>query len=431
LLLTIDKLTYGGDGLARLPADEHGRGKVVFTPFVLPGEQIEATVVEQKPGFLRARLDSILTPSGQRAAPACPYFQRCGGCHYQHASYEAQLEAKAAILRENLLRLARIELSTPVITHPSPPWNYRNRTRFQVRTQPHFGAGFFRFNSNTLLPVETCPISSPLINRALAALWDLGRQSPPPATVHEIEFFANADDIQLLAELSCSPDSDAAPLHAFALNLRAATPELLGVIAATTLPTAQPRILLSEGESALTYTASGHSYRVTTTSFFQVNRHLIGELVHAVTHGASGDLAFDLYAGVGLFSTVLARQFRHIQAVEASQSSCADLRYNLAANERTATVVNATVEQFLARDGGRLKPDFVVVDPPRSGLGERVAAGVSKLGAARVAYVSCDPSTLARDLKPLFAAGYRIAAAHLLDLFPQTFHLETVLQLER
>ncbi len=192
--LNIEKLVYGGDGLARLPADDRGPGKAVFVPFVLPGEAVEATLREEKPGFARAQLDGILTASPRRVDPRCPYFQRCGGCHYQHTDYEHQLEIKAAILKENLRRIARLELDTELQVHPSPPWNYRNRSRFKVQTAPEFALGYYKFNSHELLAVEECPISSPLINRALAAAWQLGRAGRVPPGVQEIEFFANGDD---------------------------------------------------------------------------------------------------------------------------------------------------------------------------------------------------------------------------------------------
>ena len=161
---------------------------------------------EQKPGFARARLDEILTASPRRIAPRCPYFQRCGGCHYQHTDYEHQLEIKAAILKENLRRIAKLELDTRLQVHASPPWNYRNRSRFKVQTAPEFAMGYFKFNSHELLAVEECPISSPLINRALAAVWQLGRAGKVPAGIQEIEFFANGDDTQLLAEVYCLPE---------------------------------------------------------------------------------------------------------------------------------------------------------------------------------------------------------------------------------
>jgi 23S rRNA (uracil1939-C5)-methyltransferase len=198
--------------------------------------------------------------------------------------------------------------------------------------------------------------------------------------------------------------------------------------------------ILSVGADHLIYRTQKAAYRVSAGSFFQTNRYLIDELVRIVAEGQRGELALDLYAGVGLFSTVLACDMRHIVAVEASQTSTGDLSYNQGAN---GEVVQATTEQYLARGeksgfgrGAVLthtlhRPDLAVVDPPRSGLGERVARSLATLGAPRVFYVSCDPATLARDLVTLLASGYRIEQLHLVDLFPQTFHLETVVHLAR
>jgi len=175
LLLTIEKLIYGGDGLARLAADSRGPGKAVFVPFALDGEKIQAELTEQKPSFARATVESVLEPSPHRVQPGCPYYERCGGCQYQHASYEHQLKIKEEILRESLRRIAKLELQCGIEVHPSPPWNYRNRARLQVRTKPEFTAGYFKLASHDVLAVEDCPISSPLINRGIAALWQLGR----------------------------------------------------------------------------------------------------------------------------------------------------------------------------------------------------------------------------------------------------------------
>ena len=173
--LNIEKLVYGGDGLARFPPTIAVRAKRYLCRLSCPARTVEATLREEKPGFARARLDRILTASPRRIDPRCPYFQRCGGCHYQHTDYEHQLEIKAAILKENLRRMARLELDTELQMHPSPPWNYRNRSRFKVQSAPQFALGYYKFNSHELLAVEECPISSPLINRALAAMWQLGR----------------------------------------------------------------------------------------------------------------------------------------------------------------------------------------------------------------------------------------------------------------
>lgn len=436
-------MIYGGDGLARLPADERGRGKAAFVPFVLAGEKIEATITEQKPGFARAHADAIVESSPHRIQPGCPYFGQCGGCHYQHASYQHQLEIKKDILRETLRRTAQIELSREIEVHPSPPWNYRNRSRLQIQTSPEFKAGYFKMASHELLAVEECPISSPLIHRGIARIWQIGREGKVPQGVREIEFFANADDSKMLIEISTSPDVRRATVRSWAEELLASMPEIAGIVVFRDNSRGgfhPQEKLLRIGADYLTYQTKKNTYRVSAGSFFQTNRHLTDELVRIVTQGQSGELVLDLYAGAGLFSTALS-DFHHIVSVESSQTSSADLSYNLPSN---GVAVQATTEQYLAgmQKTGRIgkgavlphsfhKPDLAVVDPPRSGLGERVARMLATLGAPRVIYVSCDPVTLARDLVILLAAGYRIEQMHLVDLFPQTYHLESVVHLVR
>jgi 23S rRNA (uracil1939-C5)-methyltransferase len=461
LLLTIDKLIYGGNGLARLPADDRGPGKAVFLPFVLEGERVEAEITEQKPGFARARAEKILEPSPHRVTPACPYFGQCGGCHYQHASYEHQLEIKSAILRETLRRVGKIELAQEIHVHASPPWNYRNRTRLRVRTHP-FVLGYNRMRWSELLAVEQCPISSPLINRAISALWELGRADKVSADVTEIEFFASADDTKLLAELTVQEKGwrrgRKSDLPQFVLALRAAVPEITGVAVfhpdrqgalereveppcgpeRSGSPQAKsraqrgnipPELQETFGADHLLYSTSTANYQVSAGSFFQTNRFLTDKLVELVTEGRSGDYALDLYAGTGLFSVILAQTFRNVAAVESAPFAFGDLKRNCPGN---VMVYCDTTEQFLGELQRRKRIDLVVADPPRAGLGGRVAqllAGL--LFAARITYVSCDPATLARDLTVLMESGYRIEEAHLVDLFPQTFHIESVLQLVR
>jgi 23S rRNA (uracil1939-C5)-methyltransferase len=467
LPLTIEKLIYGGDGLARLPAGssghkDGGRGKAVFIPFVLTGEKIEAAIAEEKPGFARAHATAILEPSPHRVPPPCPYFARCGGCHYQHATYEHQLEIKTEILRENLRRIAKLELACEIQLHPSPPWNYRNRSRLQVRTRPAFALGYFKFASHELLPVEECPISSPLINRGIATVWQAGRAGKAVEGVREVEFFANADDTKLLVEFLCAPEARRAAVRAWAEELCASMPEIAGVAAFREPQKGVQEPLVTVGDPALTYQTKTAAYRVSAGAFFQTNRFLTDDLVKIVTAGRSGDLALDLYAGVGLFSTALACDIRHIISVETSQTAAADLKYNLPASGKA---VQTAAEQYLdectsrvspsrANAGNSLaqsrgddtkgqvgngavlphslhQPDLIVVDPPRSGLGDRVARALARVNAPRITYVSCDPATLARDLVPLQAAGYRVEQVHLVDLFPQTYHLETVMHLVR
>jgi 23S rRNA (uracil1939-C5)-methyltransferase len=426
--LKIEKLIYGGDGLARLPADDRGPGKTVFVPFVLEGEQVEAELTEQKPGFARARLERVRGPSQHRVEARCPYFQRCGGCQYQHIDYQHQLEIKASILRETLKRTAKIDLPCELQVHPSPKWHYRNRTRLKIQTEPEFALGYYKFRSHELLPVEECPISSLLINRAIAGVWELGRSSEAFSALSEIEFFVDHADAALLIEAYCQPGTSKADAQQIADTLANTLPEVKGVVAFEQLlkQTPDPKRLAVTGEPAILYETKLCSYYVSAGSFFQVNRFLVDELVSIVT-SAAGQLALDLYAGVGLFSAVLARSFAQVIAVEASQTSYSDLRQNV---PQEVKAVRATTEQYLAQVSG-IKPDLVVVDPPRSGVGEGAVRNLAKLGAPRVTYVSCDPSTLARDLRILLTSGYQIAGAHMIDLFPQTYHLESVFHLAR
>lgn len=431
--LTIEKLVYGGDGLARLPSDEHGPGKAVFVPFVLEGETIEASILEQKRGFARGRTERILQPSSQRVEPPCPYFGRCGGCQYQHIRYEHQLEIKAAILKETLRRIAKVEMETEITIHPSPPWNYRNRSRLQVRTAPDFALGYYKFNSHEVLPVEQCPVSSPLINRAISAFWRMGRERELPDGIREIEFFVNAEDTELLIEVSCEPGTPSTPIREWSDVARRTLPEITGIVAhkadtANVGKRAEPKRIATSGSGEINYRVDGVSYRVSAGSFFQINRYLINELVSIVCRQDGGDVALDLYAGVGLFSTFLSRKFAQLIAVESSQTSYLDLLHNSPSNVKA---VRATTADFLRSADRKLRPDLVVVDPPRSGLGETVVQSLAGLGAHRMTYISCNPATASRDLVGLLSAGYRIEQAHLVDLFPQTYHLESVFHLAR
>jgi 23S rRNA (uracil1939-C5)-methyltransferase len=417
-----------------MPAEPAGRNLAVFVPFVLPGEKIEAGVRQEKPGFARGSVTRILEASPDRVAARCPYFQQCGGCHYQHIRYERQLEFKSGILCETLRRISKIELKHEIRQHPSPPWNYRNRTRLQVRTQPQFGLGYFRVGSHEFLPVMECPISSPLLNGVMKRIVELGGSACPPA-VEEIELFADAADEHLLAWAFCARDAPRNDLLRWAETLQRELPELIGLtffssrrrIDEDAAPVDQ-KPLAQSGAKAIRYRTRDHEYQVSAGAFFQVNRHLIDELVSVVTGNASGEFALDLYAGVGLFSAVLAQKFRHNFAVEASQTAHADFLHNVPANVKVA---GARTEDYLGNRLVRKRPDLVVLDPPRTGAGRTVIRSLVELGAPLLRYVSCDPATLARDLVPLLAAGYRIEEAHLFDLFPETFHIETVMLLAR
>jgi len=434
MLLTIEKLIYGGDGLARTAPGTDGRSMAVFVPFVLPGEKVEAEIRQGKTGFARGSVTQLIEMSPDRIEARCPYFRQCGGCHYQHIAYERQLEFKAGILRETLQRIAKIELKTDLRLHASPPWNYRNRARLQVQTSPEFALGYFQFGSHKFLAVQECPISSPLINRVMARLLEFGGLNCPVA-VEEIELFADAADERLLAWAFCGPEAEQKDLLRWAEALQHELPEIAGATFFSTrrrledadaLIDAKP--LAQSGAKAIRYQTKRHEYQVSAGAFFQVNRHLIDELVTVVTGNASGAAALDLYAGVGLFSVAMAGSFHHIFSVEASQTALGDLLQNVPANVKAA---GARTEDYLRSQPVRNRPELVVLDPPRTGAGSAVIRSLVELGAPRVRYVSCDPSTLARDLAPLLASGYHIEEAHLFDLFPETFHIESVMLLAR
>jgi 23S rRNA (uracil1939-C5)-methyltransferase len=425
--LTIEKMIYGGDGLARLAPDSpDGRSKTVFIPFVLPGERVQAALVEERPGFARARPQEILKPSPSRTPAPCPYFASCGGCHYQHTTYDEQLLLKTEILRETLRRTAKIELAVELQVHPSPSFGYRNRTRFHVEAKPEFAIGYFHHGSHELLPVRECPISSPLINRALEVLWKIGN-SKTLENVLEIELFVNGNEDDLLLEMYLRPDSTAnEDLREFTHKLVSSLPAVRGVVAFTGAssnhrgPSDRAEVL--SGLEAMRYTVAGESYQVSAGAFFQTNRHLAERMIEVAIGKRRGKLALDLYSGVGLFALPLARRFDRVIAVESSPISVQDLKANLPAN---AKVWSKSTEAYLAGTAGKPRPELVVVDPPRAGLGARVCESIAKVRPNELVYVSCDPATLARDVKQLTASGFEIREMHLLDLFPQTFHIET------
>ncbi len=422
--LIIEKSVYGGAGLAR------SEGKVIFVPFTLPGETVEAEITNDRGGYAEAELINVLEPSPERVSPPCSYFGECGGCHYQRATYVQQLEIKRQILRESLER-AHLPIVPEIATLSAEPLNYRNRARFHVD-----GAMsklcYKKRGSHANLAIDACPISAPLIEKALQLLNAHGRQWQIGNLFDEAEFFTNADQNEILLTLWTSLNAKAAQsaLEKLWPALHSEMPQLLGAVAfSVERGNRRPMRLASVGNQSLTYNAAGQSYRVSIASFFQVNRHLIDALAELVTGDASGKLAWDLYAGVGLFARRLLSSFDDVVAVESAPSSVQDMRHNLSAqNSRYAA--SSTLD-FLkhAQSSGEQKPDYVIVDPPRAGLGKEVTTLLGKLRPAHITYVSCDPATLSRDLKSLLDSGYSLRQLHMVDMFPQTFHLESVAKL--
>jgi 23S rRNA (uracil1939-C5)-methyltransferase len=373
--LPIEKLVYGGDGLARLD------GRVVFTPFVLPGETVRAGIERVKNDLWRGKLLEVVEPAAGRITPHCPYFGRCGGCQYQHASYEVQLEQKVAILREVLRRVGKIDYTQDIETIAGEPWHYRNRVQLHIDS----GAiGYFEPGSHSLCSIDHCPISSPKLNEAIAQLHrELPKVRPFKAGV---ELFTNETDVQVNV-LDKVPPSVRAVFNAIGVR------------------------------DALQYA----DFRVSRNSFFQVNRFLVDRLTSCVCDGLAGNLAVDLFAGVGLFARSLALSFKTVVAVESGFSAFQDLVANA-----PAQAFQQSVEDYLPTITE--PPDLIVADPPRSGLGKLLIAELVRIRAHSLVLVSCDPATLARDLQGLMAA-YRIERLSLVDLFPQTAHLETVVRL--
>jgi 23S rRNA (uracil1939-C5)-methyltransferase len=383
LQLTVEKLVYGGHGLSR------DNGRVVLTPLVLPGEQIVAQPVDK----LHARLISVGQPAPERVPAPCPYFSICGGCHYQHMQYEYQVTQKVGILREVMQRVGKFEAPAEIRVLSSEPWGYRNRTQLQVRDGQ---IGYLRLGSHDLCPIEQCPISSPKLNEAIAALTTLVRDRRWPSFIRRIELFTNETDVQFNVIDTDQPVAK----HFFEwVNER----------------------LPGYGGGALNY----GSFRVSPRSFFQVNRYLVDALAESALAGVSGETALDLYAGVGLFSLRMASQFGSVTAVESGGSAVSDLKVNVPA----ARAVRASADEFLA--GLETAPDFVLADPPREGLGKLAVRELVRLRPRELRIVACDPATLARDLRPLLDAGYVLEQMTLADLFPQTFHIETIAQLRR
>ena len=390
-LVTIEKLVYGGAGLARTPE------KVTMVPFVLPGEEVSVAPGKVHAGYREAALTEVLKPSPDRVAPPCPHYGACGGCHYQHMSYEAQIAAKQAILREQLQRIGKITVPGDIGAVSAEPYGYRNRIQLHLERAR---AGYRAAGSHKLVPIKECPVASPRLNQAIAAIRERIHHPHFPKFIQEIELFSNEQETQLNLIRSEAGVSK----HFFDW---------------------MSEVIPGASQPSLDYRAGKDRFAVSYQSFFQVNRFLISDLVHLALAGAEGRLALDLYAGVGLFSVPLARIMPSVTAVEVVRGAARDLQEN--AKGLPIEVVQMPVENYLAKL--KQTPDFVLADPPRAGLGKPAVAELVRLKPRRITLVSCDPATLARDLAGLMAAGYSIEDVTLIDLFPQTFHIESVTRL--
>lgn len=388
--VTIEKLVYGGDGLAHIGT------QAVFVPFAATGDQLRIRITEVERNYARAVIEEIIEPSPARRTPPCVHFGVCGGCQLQHLDYAAQLETKVAFIRESLRRVGRIDWSDEIPIRAAAEFGYRSRAEIKVahdaegRTQ----IGYYRAGTHEVHKVSDCPILLPAARRELQRLQSEPHLIPRDAT----RVFLTAGDESVIV----TPGSGE--------NRRAAELDALG--------TAHQRI-------------AGIDYSFGVRSFFQANRLLVEELVNVAIGDAHGRLAVDLYAGAGLFALQLAGRFEQVYAVEGNRLAAshgqANARANNISNVRYEAVSVEAWLKYKAAAAGR--PDLLLLDPPRAGAGAQVIERIASFAPPQITYVSCDPATLARDLRLLLNHNYRLTSLTALDMFPQTFHVETVARL--
>jgi 23S rRNA (uracil1939-C5)-methyltransferase len=420
LELAIEKGVYRGLGLAR-----HD-GQVVFVPRGLPGERVRARVEKVGRGFVRAGTESLLAPAPERRPSPCPLFDRCGGCAYQHLDYAAQLRLKTDVLRESLAR-ARVPWEGPIDVVPSPERDWRTRARFHLQeVAGEWRLGLHEEGSHRVVDLDSClQVSPALLGAARTLLAGLSAHPPWARRVSTVALAESGDGSARVAALTWDGDpAEGAGLAGLATD----APRLTGLGLAT--GEEGGRFVSLAGSPYVESEAAGLRYRSHVLSFFQANRHLLGPLVERVREWSTGDgPVLDLYAGVGLFALALAPGAPAVIAVEQDARSSDDAETNRElAGFAHVRLVRSDVLSALAA----FPPaphERVVLDPPRTGAGPEVARRIAARAPASVVYVSCDPPTLARDLAVFAEAGYTADRMAVFDLFPDTFHLETVVRL--
>lgn len=414
--LKLEKLTYGGEAMGRLPDS-----RAVFVPFGLPGERVRVRLVEEKKNFARGEIVEIIEPSPERITAKCKHFfspllqgegagvRWCGGCHYQHLPYEKQLQAKTDILIDQLQRIGKIENPPvqPMVACPSP-WNYRNHVQFSLDNMGKLG--FQAPNSNRVIQITECHLPEPPINELWTQL-----EFEPQTDIERVSLRLGADDDLMLVLESGSPEP----------------PELEIEAGISIAHVYEGNAVVIAGSDHLLMRVLGRGFKVSAASFFQVNTVMAEKMVeHLMTNLpiTQSTTLLDVYCGVGLFSAFLAPNCRRVIGIEASESACEDFAVNLDEFDNVELYegeAEAVIPHLEA------KPDIVLVDPPRAGLDKAVVDGILKLSPRLIAYVSCDPSTLARDAARLVNGGYRLKDVTPFDMFPQTYHIESVSLFER
>ncbi len=411
--LTLTGLAYGGDALGRVPSGAGGPDRVVFVPFGLPGERVRVGLIEERRGFSRARLLEILEPSPQRTVPRCKHFGLCGGCHYQHMPYDVQLKAKADILRDQFRRIGHIAEPPvhPAVACPTP-YNYRNHEQFHLAPDGRLGY-VAAFPSPQTVPVAGLPVlpitECHLPEQAINELWPQ-LEFEPGSGIQRVSIRQGAGQELLVALESDSPD----------------LPELEMEAGVSVVHVYAEHSAVLAGRDGLTMQVRGRDFQVSAPSFFQVNTAMAAQMVEHILEGAGAaqlSVVLDVYCGVGLFSSFLAPRCARLIGIESSPTACDDFTGNLDEFDNVELYEDAAENVLPSLD---VQPDLVLVDPPRLGLAPAVVDGILRLRPRSVAYVSCDPSTLARDAARLLKGGYTLRSSTPFDLFPQTFHIESI-----
>ena len=425
ITINVERIIPGGRGLG------FHEGRAVFVPFSVPGDRVRVLESRDRNSYLEVLVSEVIESAPLRIIPPCPYFGNCGGCDFQQMSYEQQLLSKKGILLDALKHIGKIDWPpSRIAITPSPPLNYRNRLQVKiVPSENDFSFGFYQTGSHRICIVDQCLISTePLWNFLQALRQAIGRVPHIAESLDEIEIL-QGDGEEFLVNLKLK--KELASWDCLYQDSIREIPKWDGSTFYVSLPSGYSHRV--SGRGYIWKTVGEEKYRVSQGAFFQVNEPLLPALRDLVISDYSGKRALDLFCGVGFFSLALAKVFEEVLAVEVNPVAGLDLEENLRANRITNCRYSpGDVKKFLREEGPKLGAvDLILIDPPRPGLPQRDIHSVAGLGARDFVYVSCDPSTLARDLKILLSHDYRIYSLDLIDLFPQTHHLETVARLKK
>jgi 23S rRNA (uracil1939-C5)-methyltransferase len=398
--ITPTKFVYGGEVLARLPD-----GRAVFIPYALPDEELRIRLVEEKERYARGEIIEIIKPSPIRIQPLCPHFGECGGCHYQHISYDEQLKIKKSIFIDQLVRMGK--MTDPPVKEiiPSPlAWNYRNQIQLHISKEGD--PGFLRHRSNQVVPIQECHLPEDSLNQIWPSL--------------SLEYIPGLDRISLRSgeegqdTLIVLESSDPKPIE-FSVDL--------SLSAVHQGPGGE---IVLAGDDFTIIPIQDIPFVVSAGSQFQVNTMVAELIVNFLLERlplTDSSLVLDVYSGVGLFSAFLAPEVGKVIAIESNPKAGEDFLYNLAGYENVDFYDQPAEEVLPHLD---LALDIILLDPPRAGISKKILDSVVSLNPGMITYISCDPATLARDADRFLKQGYILQESTLFDMFPQTFHIESV-----